>query len=146
MNKERALVVLVALDAFLVFASMGVEAFFSWTLPGDLRDHHGVGAFGLRTLGMLSLWGITAACAITAWVGLINHWWFARRLYVVACVASLVLTLGAGPAVSTPLGAVLDRLDWLVGGAIFGLIYFTDLSRHFERHPEQVTNGAHARA
>ena len=146
MNKERALVVLVALDVFLVFASMGVEAFFSWTLPEELRDHHGFGVFGLRTLGMLSLWGITAACAITAWVGLINHWWFARRLYVVACVASLVLTLGAGPAVSTPLGAVLDRLDWLVGGAIVGLIYFTDLSRHFERRPEQVTNGAHARA
>ena len=147
MSRERALVVLVVADVFLAFAGMGVEAFFGWTLPDTLRDYNRrSGAFNLRQFGLLSLWGLTATCAIAAWIGLLNRWWFARRLYVIACAATTILTLFAGPAVSTPAGAMLDRLNWLVGGAILGLVYFSDLSRQFERGPTQITNGAQARA
>lgn len=147
MSRERALVVLIAADVFLTFAAMGVEAFFSWTLPGTLRDYvRGSGAFGFRQFGLLFLWALTAVCAITAWVGLLNYWWFARRLYVIACVATTTLLLFSGPVVSTPLGGMLERLNWLVGGAILGLVYFSDLSRHFERSAAEVTNGARANA
>ena len=147
MSRERALVVLVAADVFLAFAGMGVETFFGWTLPGALRDYvRWSGSFTFRHFGLLVLWGLTAACAITAWVGLVNRWWFARRLYVVACAASTVLVLFAGPAVSTPVGAMLDRLNWLVGGAILGLVYFSELSRSFERRAAPLTHGATAGA
>ena len=147
MNRERALTVLVAADVFLVFTSMGVEMFFSWTLPAPLRDYiRWSGNFGFRQFGMLTVWGLISVCAIAAWVGLVSRWWFARRLYVIACAASITLLLFAGPAVYTPLGAMLERLNWLVGGSILGLIYFSDLSRHFERSPARVTNGAPARA
>ena len=147
MSRERALVVLVAADVFLSFAGIGVEAFFGWTLPGALRDYvRWSGTFGFRQFGMLFLWSLIAACAIAAWVGLVNRWWFARRLYVIACAASTVLHLFSGPSVATPVGAMLDRLNWLVGGAILGLVYFSDLSRSFERRPAPVTNGATAGA
>jgi hypothetical protein len=147
MSRERALVVLVAADVFLAFAGIGVDAFFGWTLPGALRDYvRGSGSFNLRQFGLLVLWGLTAACAITAWVGLVSRWWFARRLYVIACAASTVLLLFSGPSVSTPVGAMLDRLNWLVGGAILGLVYFSELSRSFERRPAPVANGATAGA
>lgn len=49
-------------------------------------------------------------------------------------------------AVRDPVGAMSDTLETLVAGAILGLVYFSDLSRHFERSPAGVTNGAHASA
>ena len=147
MSRERALVVLVAADVFLAFSGIGVEMFFGWTLPGPLRDFvRWSGAVSFRQFGLLALWGLTAACAISAWVGLLNYWWFARRLYVIACIASTTRILFSGPSVATPFGAMLDTLNSLVGGVILGLIYFSDLSRRFERSPVEVANGAHARA
>src|SRR2546423_7081814 len=69
MSKERTLVVLVATDAFLAFSVCGVEAFFQWTLPSPLREFvGGSGHPSFRQFGMLWLWGLTAACAITAWI------------------------------------------------------------------------------
>ena len=147
MSRERALVVLVAADVFLAFVVLGVEMFFNWTLPGPLRDYvrwSGSPTFG--QFGMLMLWALTAVCALTAWVGLVNYWWFARRLYVAAMAASLLLMLVSGPSVQTPFAAVLHTLNWVAGGAILGLIYFSELSRRFERRPAAVANGAHASA
>jgi hypothetical protein len=144
MSKERALVVLVAADAFLAFSVCGVEMFFRWTLPEPLRDFGSGPTLG--QFGLLVLWGLTAACALTAWVGLLNYWSGARRLYITAMAATLFLRLISGPAVWTPFGAMLDTLDWLTGGAILGLVYFSDLSRRFERSPAAVANGAHAKA
>ena len=147
MSRERALVVLVAADVFLAFTGIGVEMFFGWTLPGPLRDYvRWSGALSFRQFGLLALWGLTAGCAITAWIGLVNYWWFARRLYVIACVASTTLILFSGPSVSTPFRAMLHTLNALISGVILGLIYFSDLGRRFERGTAEVTNGAHVRA
>ncbi|TMQ56801.1 MAG: hypothetical protein E6K72_04355 [Candidatus Eisenbacteria bacterium] len=147
MSKERTLVVLVATDAFLAFSVCGVEAFFQWTLPSPLREFvGGSGHPSFRQFGMLWLWGLTAACAITAWIGLVNYWWFARRLYIASMTATLLLRLASGPVVMTPLGAMLDTLDWAAGGAILGLVYLSDLSRRFERRTVPVVNGAQSRA
>ena len=145
MSRERALVVLVAADVFLAFSVLGVEMLFQWTLPGRLQ-HLGGWSGSFREFGMLWLWALTAGCALTAWVGLLNYWWFARRLYLTAMAVTLLLRLASGPSVMTPLGAMLDALDWLTAGAILGLVYFSDLSRRFERPPAQVTHGAQARA
>ena len=146
MSRERALVVLVSADVFLAFAVLGVEMLFQWTLPGALRDFGAWSGTPFRQFALLWLWSLTAACAITAWIGLLNYWWFARRLYVTAMVATLLLRLGSGPWVMTSFGAMLEALDWLAAGAILGLVYFSDLSRRFERKPAPVTNGVQARA
>ena len=145
MSRERALVLLVGADVFLAFTRMGVEAFFSWTLPGPLRDYvHWSGGVTFHGVGLLALWGLTATCAIAAWIGLLNYWWFARRLYVAALIATLTLMLCSGPAVDTPVGAMLDTVNSLIGGMILGLVYFSDLSRRFERSSARVTDGARA--
>jgi hypothetical protein len=147
MSRERALAVLVAADVFLAFAVCGADAFFQWTLPGPLRDFAGWSGSGTaRQFGMLWMWAVIAICAIVAWIGLVNYWWFARRLYLGAMAATLLLRLVSGPSVRTPFASTLSAAGWVVGGAILGLIYFSDLSRRFERNPAPVTDGAPARA
>jgi hypothetical protein len=147
MSRERALVWLVAADVFLAFSGMGVEMFFNWTLPGPLREYvHWYGGVSLRRFVLLALWGMTAACAIAAWVGLLNYWWFARRLYVISCIAWLTLILCSGPSVDTPVSHMLHTLNALVGGVILGLIYFSDLSLRFERSTATVASGVAAKA
>jgi hypothetical protein len=146
MSKERLLIVLIVVDVFLAFAGMGVEMFFNWTLPAPLREYKGSGGFGLPQFALLYLWGLTALCAIVAWIGLLNYWWFARRLYVISVIATTTLTLVAGPSVMSAPQAAMSRVNSLVAGAILGLVYFSDLARRFERSSEAVTNGAHVSA
>jgi hypothetical protein len=143
MSKERLLIVLIATDIFLSFAGVGVEMFFGWTLPAPLRDYGGSSGFGLPQFVLLSLWGLISLCAIVAWIGLLNFWWWARRMYVIAVAATTTLTLVAGPSVMTALQASMSRANSLIAGAILGLVYFSDLSRRFERGPERVTSEVH---
>jgi hypothetical protein len=83
---------------------------------------------------------------LVAWVGLVSRWWVARRLYVMGWASWLALVLFSGPSVLNPVGAFITTLEALVAGSIFGLIYFSDLARHFERKPVPAVNGAHAAA
>jgi len=147
MSRERTLVWLVAADVFLAFSGIGVEMFFNWTLPAPLREYaHGSGAFSLCQFGLLALWAMTSLSAIAAWVGLLNYWWFARRLYVISCAAWLTLILCSGPSVATPLSHMLHMLNALVGGMILGLVFFSDLSNRFERNAAAVASGVAAKA
>jgi len=149
MNKGRALVVLVAADVILAFASIGAELVFHWTLPSSLQDYV-TSRLWLPSSpcenALFVLWCATVLCTMAAWIALLNVWWFARRLYVVAWATWTLLVLLSGPSVLTPVGAMLDTLDSLVGGAILGLVYFSDLSRHFERSTAEVAAGARATA
>ena len=135
MNKDRVLLALVAADVLLAFSGIGAQIFFNWTLPTSLQeyawsDSSGSGAWDASRF---VLWAATSACGIAAWIGLVNSWWFARRLYVVAWTSTTLLTLLAGPSVQTPIGAMVGTLGSVVSGAIMGLVFFTDLSRRFER-------------
>jgi hypothetical protein len=141
MNKERLLVGLIVADVLLAFAVIGAEIAFSWTLPGPLRDYAFREAFSLSSVwdfSLLFLWATTISCTLVAWVGMMNYWWFARRLYVMAWCTWLLLVLVSGPSVMNPVSAMFSTLESVVGGAIIGLVYFSDLSRHFERRVPQA--------
>jgi hypothetical protein len=73
---------------------------------------------------------------VVAWLGLLNYWRFSRELYVTAWVFWVLLILLSGPSVMTPVGAMVDTLESVVGGAIMSLVYFSDLSRRFVRDPQ----------
>jgi purine-cytosine permease-like protein len=81
---------------------------------------------------------MTVSCTVVAWVGLLNLWRFARRLYLVGWAMWIPLLLLSGPSVMTSLGAMLSTVEAVVGGAIVGLVYFSDLSRHFERRVARI--------
>ena len=149
MSRAKALMVLVIADVVLAFSVIGAELFFNWTLPGDLRaytDSWWKARSNPLDLAVFAFWAMGVALTLASWVALLNMWWFARRLYVVAWSVWMMLVLFSGPSVLNPVGAMFNTLETLVAGAILGLVYFSDLSRHFERSPAGVTNGAHASA
>lgn len=145
MNRTRVLTALVLADIVTAFSTIGSELFFGWTLPSGLQDYamtQNLAIFSGKGLFLFPLWALTIGSTMVAWIGLLNLWWFARRLYVVAWIAWLALLLFSGPSVATPLGAMFSAMEGVIGGAILGLVYFTELSRHFERSAVQVQAAA----
>jgi len=130
MDKSRLLWILVAADVLLAFGSVGAEAFFGWTLPPALADHNRTTGTGAVQLLLLVLATIGA---FVAWIGLVSFWRAARGLYLFALASGVVLTLASGPRVTTSVGEAFSALNMLISGAILGLVYFSDLSRRFER-------------
>lgn len=140
MNKHRLLLILVVADVLLAFASVGAEAFFGWTLPPALAEYTRHRVSGLPTAGdviPLFLLAATVCLAFVAWIGLLFYWRLARRLYLVSCATGALLILFSGPSVKTSVGAMFTVLNALVGGAIIGLVYFSDLAHRFERAPAE---------
>ena len=140
MNKSRLLGMLVAANVLLAFASVGAEGFFGWTLPPALAEyeHTRFAGFSILSAGgviHLFLLATTALCAFVAWIGLVSHWSFARRLYLFSCATWVLQILVAGPRVTTSIGAMFTVVNATVGGIIIGLVYFSDLARRFERAP-----------
>jgi len=149
MNREKALMVLVVADVVLAFSVIGAELFFNWMLPGSLREYTDSWWKARSTpwdVGVFAFWSVGVTLTLASWVALLYRWWFARRLYVFAWAAWMLIVLFSGPSVLNPVGAMFNTLETLVAGAILGLVYFSDLSRQFERSPAGVTNGAHASA
>ena len=144
MDKARTLMILVVLDVVLTFSVMGAEMFFGWTLPGSLKDYESSKLLFPTTpwqFALFALWSASVGLTLASWIALLNLWWFARRLYVTAWVLWTLTVVLSGPSVLNPVGAMLDTAERLVAGAIIGLVFFSDLSRHFER-PARVAQGA----
>jgi len=96
MSRNQMLTVLVLADVVTAFSTIGSEMFFGWTLPRELQEYTGpqnMAIFSGRALILLPLWALTVGSTLVAWVGLLNHWWFARRLYLAAWIAWSVLLL-----------------------------------------------------
>ena len=90
------------------------------------------GSYYLHEGPQLLLVATNALCAFAAWIGLLFYWRFARQLFLISLALTLVHVLLAGPSVRTSVGALFSMLDATVGGAILGLVYFSDLARRFE--------------
>ena len=141
MNLRRVLTALIVADVFCAFATMGAAMFFHWSLPALLQpfagshSFEGTGLFGsLRVL----LGATSVGCTLVAWVALPNLWWFGRRLYSIAWASWVLHALVGGASVLSGPGAMFTMLGSVVGGAILGLVYFSDLRRSFERPRTRV--------
>jgi hypothetical protein len=142
MKKHRLLLILVAADVLLAFASVGAEAFFGWTLPPSLAEYTQLRFSRLPGAGdviPLLLLIITVSTALLGWIGLVNYWRVARRLYLISLASWILETLISGPSVKTSVGAMFAEMNGLVAGAIIGLVYFSDLARRFEKTPIENT-------
>ena len=149
MNKSRLLYTLVIADVFLAFGSVGSEAFFGWTLPPGLQDYTRSRMSGFPSVGdalRLFMLAATVLCSFAAWIGLVGFWRHARGLYITACALDILLILISGPSVRPALSMAIVVMEALVGGAIIGLVYFSDLAQRFEHPtgvPEPANFGAH---
>jgi len=146
MNKSRVLYALVIADVFLAFGSVGSEAMFGWTLPPALREYTYMRVTGAGDALRLLLLGAGVLSAFAAWIGLVNFWRHARGLYITACSLDILRILASGPSVRPALSMAIVVMEALVGGAIIGLVYFSDLAQRFERPaavPASGNLGAH---
>src|SRR5437879_13764123 len=110
MDRQRLLWILVAANILLAFASVGAEGFFGWTLPPALAAYEHARfvesplANASATFHFVVLAALTL-CAFAAWIGLLNSWRLARRLYLACMAMSLFLARLSGPCVGQLLGA-----------------------------------------
>ena len=133
MRNDRALLILVIADFALVILTLVTEVAFNPSLPVPLRDYGGLGArLTIGDILRFPLWITIVMATLVSWIGLLNYWWPSRMIYTVAWIAWLALVALSGPSVMTAAGAAIETLEHLVGGAIIGLVYFSDLSKRFE--------------
>ena len=132
MRNDRVLLVLVLADIFLVILTLVAESAFFSTLPDSLRGHASMPQLSLTEIALFPWWFAIVVATLVSWFGLLNYWWPSRILYVGAWLAWLVLVALSGPSVMTAAGAAIETLEHLVGGAIIGVVYFSDLSKRFD--------------
>jgi hypothetical protein len=138
MNKTRLLWMLIAINVFLTFATVGAQGVLAWTLPPALADYvrsrfSGPWPGNVWQMFRLMLLGTTALFAFASWIALASFWRFSRGLYMFSWALGMLLILLAGPSVRTSISAMFREMNALVGGAIIGLVYFSELAHRFER-------------
>lgn len=136
MKTDRVLPLLVYCDAALTILAIALDSAMSWFLPPPLQAYLERESVAHRWTGDLlvtGLWVAVMVATVLAWIGLLNLWRPARAIYFWSWVATLLL-LPLEPAwVFSPVGYMLDTAASLVGGALLGVLYFSDARARFER-------------
>jgi hypothetical protein len=103
-------------------------------LPAPLRTYPAVDGIAAVRFGAALLWGLwvaVVATTIIAWIGLLNLVRAARPLYLASWVGYFVLLLLEGRTVSAWGALLIEMMTALAGGAILGIIYFSELGAKF---------------
>jgi len=134
MKHERVLGILILSE--FVFGILATMSYFALKpfLPAPLRDYLAtVGAVAFRPYDALlwALWIAVVVTTILAWIGLLNLLRAARPLYLASWAGYFVLLLLKGPVVSASVSFVIEMAMALVGGAILGMIYFSEFGAKF---------------
>lgn len=139
MKHEKVLSLLILNEVALVILGVASDFALSPLLPSWLRAHvaaEGVAGFRLNDTLLTALWVIVVVSTVLAWIGLLNLLRAARPLYLASWLGYLILLLLSGPVVSTAASYVVQMMMALVGGAIVGMIYFSELRTKFRRLSE----------
>ncbi len=139
MKHEKVLSLLILNEFALVILGVVSDFALSPLLPSWLRAYvaaDGAAAFRLSDALLTALWVAVAASTILAWIGLLNLLRIARPIYLASWAGYLILLLLTGPVVSTAASYVVQMMMALVGGAIVGMIYFSELRTKFRRLSE----------
>ena len=134
MRHERILSTLILCELALGVTGLIIERAAEPAPGSSLRAHlAAAGLVASKERGAFAIvcWAAVVAATIVAWVGLVALVRGARPLYAAAWVAYLVLVLTDGPIVTSAAGRAVEMLTALAGGAILGLIYFSELRTRF---------------
>ena len=136
MKLERALSILILGDVLLVVLSIVADRVLDTSLPEPLRAYITTEGIRFANSLLMVLWVSVVVGTTLSWIGLLNLVRGARALYVSSWIAHLISTLLSGPVVSTSVTQVMQMLGALVGGAIVGLIYLSELRDRFRTTSE----------
>ena len=123
MKQERILVTLILAEVVLVI--LGIVSDF------------GAAARPSGTI-LTALWVAVVVGTVLAWIGLLNLVRAGRPLYVGSWMGYLILVLFGGSVESPGVDYAMQLLMALVGGAIIGLVYFSDLRTRFRTLSETL--------
>lgn len=135
----------ILIAAEIVFAVGGVllELLLESTLPQPLRAY--LTAQSEAPLAWKDLLAVALAvpllvATIVAWITTLAFWRFAPALYLASHVAGVLLLPFLGPTVQTAVGTALDTAMNLIGGIVIGLLYFSELTHRYSRHPPTASH------
>lgn len=134
MRHDRILGSLILCDLVLGIAAIVTEKASELFLPAGLRSYLEAAEAVPRGPGdtvLFALWVAIVATTVLAWIGLLNLLRPARTIYLASWCTYLLYVVLTGPTVMTPFGSVLATAMALVGGAILGLVYFSELRLSF---------------
>jgi len=141
MKHERTLGILILSDFVLTILGIVSEFTMGLFLPPSLRDYlatDDAATFRLSDALLTALWIVVAVATVLGWIGMLNLVRPARSLYLGSWVGNFVLILLKGPVVSASVSIVIMTISALVGGAILGMIYFSELAAKFRPLSELI--------
>jgi hypothetical protein len=141
MRNDRVLLFLVVADFVLVMLTFAGEFALNSTLPLPLRDYTSSTHAILTSIVWFPVLMGFAVITLVSWIGLLNYWWPARILYVCAWALWILLVAVSGPSVTPAAVATIEILGNLVGGAIIGLVFFSDLTKRFDDAELEMATG-----
>jgi hypothetical protein len=74
---------------------------------------------------------ILLAAMVVAWIALYRFWRIAPCFYFATTAGGLVLTLAAGPTVTTAIETCFDTASSTIAGVILAMAFFSDLRARF---------------
>jgi hypothetical protein len=136
MNRLRLFRVLIFAQMAIVALSMAASVRLERTLPDALqsylRGRHDARVAGKEVVVALAAIVLLAAM-VTAWVALLRSWRIGPWIYLATTIGGVVLTVAAGPTVTTAIETALDTSSSVIGGVILAMAFFSDLAPRFGR-------------
>lgn len=136
MKFVRILRFFVVCEIILVSFTVASDYWLQRTLPPELQEYLKNEETGLTFVPAVYLFYsfiLVIICQIIGWIGLWRLWAPGRIFYTCAWCAGIVYVGIMGPSVNPGLTSALNDAVGVVGGMIFGLIYFSDLRFDFRR-------------
>ncbi len=128
--------IIVSADLITITTGVVVALLTEPTLPVPLRDWVQLEAETVnltpRFVVLLCVGTLMVVSLLISTVGLLLFWRFARPLYFVTTLASVLLLPLSGPEVQSGWAAMFDDLGLLLSGVVLALTYWSPLRDPFE--------------
>jgi hypothetical protein len=136
MKQLRLFRVLIVAQMAIVALAMAASVRLEKTLPDALQAYLRAqqdAPFDHKQVGVGAAAIILLAGMVAAWIALLRFWRIGPWFYLATTVGGVVLTLAAGPTVTTAIETTLDTSSSAIGGVILAMAFFSDVAAGFRR-------------
>jgi hypothetical protein len=136
MNQLRLFRTLIFVQMAIVALAIAASVRLEKTLPAALQSYLRArqdAPFDAKEVGVGGAAIILLAGMVAAWVALLRFWRVGPWFYLATTIGGVVLTLAAGPTVTTAIETALDTSSAAIGGVILAMAFFSDVAAGFRR-------------
>jgi hypothetical protein len=119
-----------AIVALAIAAGMRLQRTLPDALPSYLRARTDA-PFDAKEVGVGAASIILLAAMVAAWIALLRFWRIGPWIYLATTIGGVVLTLAAGPTVTTAIETALDTSSSVIAGVILAMAFFSDVAARF---------------